>query len=168
MAPRASSLPGRVCTVPSALDWSYLVLPSFVVILWLPAVVAVLLRARLMGTGNDPGAGGPIPAEAEKRRSGVMRLLCLLTIVVAVVQVAVGYALAQNAQGMSGGGGIGDELRRVYLAIAIGPALILGTLLIAALQRRRADRVYALATWGNITLVLVGVVEFYVVEIVRA
>ncbi len=160
-----SSLSGRVCTVPSTLVWSDLVLPALVVMLLLPAVVARLLRARLLHTGNDPGAGGPVPAEAEKRRSAVMRLLCVLTIVVAAAQAAAGYALAQFLHGVGGGGPAGEEERRVYLAIAIGPALILGTLLIAALRRRRADRVYTLALWGNYTLAFVGVVLLFAVNI---
>ncbi len=152
--------------MPSTLVWSDLVLPALVVMILLPAVVARLLRARLLlRTGNDPGAGGPVAAEAGTSRSAVMRLLCVLTIVVAAAQAAVGYALAQFVHGIGGGGPAGEGQRRVYLAIAIGPALILGTLLIAALRRRRADRVYTLALWGNYTLAFVGVVLLFTVNI---
>ena len=145
-------------------------LPSLVAVILLPAVVARLLRARLLGVGNDRRAHGPLPAEAEKRRSNVLRLLCVLTIVVAVLQAAAGYEIAQFVYSLGGSGGprgwreIWDERRPVNLAIAIGPVLVLGTLLIAALRRRRADLVYTLALWGNYMLALVGFVVSFVVN----
>ncbi len=149
---------------------SDLVLPASVVMILLPAVVARLLRARLLGVGDDPGTGGPSPADATARRTAVMRLLCGVTIVVALVQAAAGYQMAQLLHSLSGSEGprgwieVWDERRAANLAIAIVPALVLGVLLVAALQRGRAHRLYSLSLGGNITLAVVGLLVSFVVN----
>ena len=148
---------------------SYLALPLLVMILLLPAVAALLVRERLRGT-DDPGAGAPLRAEAEKRRSAIMCTLCFLTIAVTVLQAAVGYELTQVANSLAGSQGPRgwsqgwDDRRLANAAVAIAPALVLGALLIAAVTRRDAHWVHGLALWGNVTLVPVGLVLFFVVN----
>jgi hypothetical protein len=149
---------------------SDLVLPALVAILLLPAVVALLVRKRLRSTEDDPGAGEPVPAEAEKQRNAITGTLGFLTIAVTVLQAAAGYEFTQVVDSLAGSEGPGgwregwDGRRLVDVAVAVGPALVLGALLISALRRRDAHRVHGLALWGNITLVPVGLVLWFVVS----
>jgi hypothetical protein len=146
------------------LRWSDILLTSAVVAIPLPALVAVLLRSRLMGPSHAPGDDAAMPVGAGDRRIPAMRLLALLTIVVAGVQAALGYQTTQWVTRFSASEGprnvteVWEEQRAAHLAIAVVPALVLAALVLLALGRRRADRLRALALQGNIMLVVVGFV----------